>query len=194
MKAQSIPLRAFVAAVSTKLFTQKATNIAGADVLALPFPEDGNLDLSENEQIVADDVVTYYRDFVRKGSESKLLMEEVGEDLADFAAIFCKQINAIYKDNPVIALEPRRWPGIVCLPFVFGRGAVEWDGDGDLRGRLDALLRQQKGSSLAVTRIARIYEGRFIFLLKPNRLRYWLRSIALRDSDDVLADLRAQGF
>ncbi|MBT9371382.1 N-6 DNA methylase [Rhizobium sp. CSW-27] len=194
MKAQSIPLRAFVAAVSTKLFTQKATNIAGADVLALPFPEDGNLDLSENEQIVADDVVTYYRDFVRKGSESKLLMEEVGEDLADFAAVFCKQINAIYKDNPVIALEPRRWPGIVCLPFVFGRGAVEWDGDSDLRGKLDALLRQQKGSSLAVTRIARIYEGRFIFLLKPNRLRYWLRSIALRDSDDVLADLRAQGF
>jgi hypothetical protein len=32
------------------------------------------------------------------------------------------------------------------------------------------------------------------FLLKPDRFRYWLRSIALRDADETLADLRAQGF
>jgi hypothetical protein len=33
-----------------------------------------------------------------------------------------------------------------------------------------------------------------MFLLKPDRLRYWLRSVALRDADETLADLRAQGF
>jgi hypothetical protein len=59
---------------------------------------------------------------------------------------------------------------------------------------LDSLLREQRGSSITVTRIARIYDRNFIFLLKPDRLRYWLRSTALRDADDVLADLRAQGF
>ncbi|HYN95984.1 MAG TPA: hypothetical protein VES42_19230, partial [Pilimelia sp.] len=63
-----------------------------------------------------------------------------------------------------------------------------------LKGKLDDLLQYQRGSVLAVTRIARIYDRNFIFMLKPDRLRYWLRSTALRDSDDTLADLRAQGF
>jgi hypothetical protein len=38
LEAESIPLRAYAAGISTKLFTQKATNVAGADVLALPLP------------------------------------------------------------------------------------------------------------------------------------------------------------
>jgi hypothetical protein len=33
-----------------------------------------------------------------------------------------------------------------------------------------------------------------VFLIKPDRLRYWLRSIALRDADESLADLRRMGF
>jgi hypothetical protein len=47
---------------------------------------------------------------------------------------------------------------------------------------------------LEVTRIARIYDGNFIFLLKPDRMRFWLRSVALRDADETLADLRDQGL
>ncbi|MDE0879623.1 MAG: hypothetical protein OSB00_13320 [Sphingomonas bacterium] len=45
-----------------------------------------------------------------------------------------------------------------------------------------------------MTRIVRLYDDRFVFLLKPSRLRYWLRSIALRDADDIMHDLREQGF
>nr|WP_210422047.1 N-6 DNA methylase [Rhizobium sp. ACO-34A] len=194
LEAESIPLRAYAAGISTKLFTQKATNVAGADVLALPFPEDGDLDLSDNERIIAEDIVFQYREFIRKGSESHLLREDAGPALEDFARLFCKQIGAVYREKPLVSLPPRRWPGIVCHPFVFGSGTIDWEGEESLHGKVDALLREQKGASVSITRIARIYDGHFIFLLKPDRLRYWLRSVALRDSDDVLADLRAQGF
>jgi len=91
-------------------------------------------------------------------------------------------------------LEPFAWPGAICLPFVFGDGKVAWAGADDLQGKLDTLLHEQRGTTLHVTRIARIYDGDFIFLLKPDRLRYWLRSVALRDADETLSDLRAQGF
>ena len=37
-------------------------------------------------------------------------------------------------------------------------------------------------------------DGRFVYILKPDRLRYWLRSIALRDADEIMADLRSQGY
>lgn len=191
---QHVPLRAYAAGVSGKLFTQKATNLAGADILALPYPEDASLDMSVNEQIVADDIVHHFREFVRRGNESSLARSDGWESLAAFTKVFGVQINSIYGENPLVALTPQHWPGVICQPFAFGGGAVDWTGVAALRGKLDQLLRHQRGASLAVTRIARIYDGRFIFLLKPDRLRYWLRSTALRDADDVLADLRAQGF
>ncbi|ADJ22179.1 N-6 DNA methylase [Hyphomicrobium denitrificans ATCC 51888] len=187
-------LQAYVAGTSIRLFTQRATSIASADIMALPYPEDGSLDLSMNERILIDDVVRYGRDFVRKGSDSDVMKLDGGQALPAFAESFTSQISTVYANKPLRALEAQRWPGIICQPFVFGVGKVDWTGVGELRGRLDSLLREKRGSSIAVTRIARIYDRNFVFLLKPDRLRYWLRSTALRDADDVLADLRAQGF
>jgi hypothetical protein len=188
-------LQAYVAGTSIRLFTQRATSIASADIMALPYPEERSLDLSTNEKILIDDVVRYGRDFVRKGSDSEVMKLDAGEGLASFAKTFISQINTVYSKTPLSMLAPpQRWPGIICQPFVFGAGKVDWTGVEQLRGRLDNLLREQRGSSITVTRIARLYDGNFIFLLKPDRLRYWLRSTALRDADDVLADLRAQGF
>jgi hypothetical protein len=115
-------------------------------------------------------------------------------ELPAFAESFRTQISTVYPNKPLVALAPQRWPGVICQPFVFGAGKVDWTGVDELRGRLDALLREHRGLTLTVTRIARLYDSNFIFLLKPDRLRYWLRSIALRDADDVLADLRVQGF
>jgi hypothetical protein len=187
-------LQAYVAGTSIRLFTQRATSIASADIMALPYPDDGALDLSANEQILVDDVVAYWRDFVRTGSDSDVMKLDGQQELPAFATCFTSQINTVYPSTPLSALPAQSWPGIICQPFVFGSGKIDWTGSDDLRGRLDNLLHEQRGSSITVTRIARIYDGSFVFLLKPDRLRYWLRSIALRDADDVLADLRAQGF
>ena len=73
---------------------------------------------------------------------------------------------------------------------MFGQGKVDWRGAEELGEKLDALLREQRSRSLRMVRIARIYDDRFVFLLKPDRLRYWLRSVALRDADETVADLR----
>lgn len=114
--------------------------------------------------------------------------------LSDFTRVFTEQINAIYKDKPLRVLEAQYWPGVICQPFVFGDGTVDWTGADELREKLNALLLDRQGPSLTMTRIARIYDSSFVFLLKPAPLRYWLRSVALRDADETLADLRMQGF
>lgn len=191
-EAQS--LRAFAASVSTRLFTQKATNLSEADILALPYPETGTLDLSPNEQILVDDIVDYQRDLIRLGEDSTAMRMSADSVLSDFTGVFTRQINTIYKKKPLHALAPQTWPGVTCQPFVFGKGKVDWSGADELKGKLDSLLHEQRGTTLQVTRIARVYDGCFLFLLKPDRLRYWLRSVALRDADETVADLRAQGF
>jgi hypothetical protein len=188
------PLQAFVAGTSVKLFTQHATTLSAADVVSLPFPESKSLEISENEKILVDDIVDYYRDLIRLGEDSAALKTPAVDNLSAFCEVFEQQINSIYRKNPVRALPLYMWPGVVCQPFVFGNDEVEWGGAEELKGRLEELLMEQRNASLNVTRICRMYDRNFIFLIKPDRLRYWMRSIALRDADETLVDLRAQGF
>jgi hypothetical protein len=75
------PLQAFVAGTSVKLFTQHATTLSAVDVISLPYPENGDLDLSPNEQVIVDDIVDYFRDFIRLGEDSAVLKEPAGKAL-----------------------------------------------------------------------------------------------------------------
>ena len=175
-------------------YTQRATAILNADVFALPFPEDGNLDLSTNERIIAEDVVRYQRDFIRLGTDAKVMQRVSPEALESFDDLLITQINAVYDRNPLRPLGAYHWAGATCKAYAFGDGAVDWSGANELRERLDRLLRDRRRSGLTITRIIRLYDKSFVFLLKPDRHRFWTRSIALRDADDILADLRAQGF
>lgn len=149
---------------------------------------------STNEALVADDVTRYYFDYVRLGSASPLATSNGRSEIEAFAKVFTNQINAFYPKKPLQSAGTYTRSGITCTAFTFGDGKVDWSGSEELAGRLDHLLRVNRGQSLAMTRVARIYDGEFIFLLKPDRLRYWLSSTALRDADEVLNDLRAQGF
>lgn len=187
-------LQAHIALVSPRLFSQKATSLLADDVLAILYPKEGSLDLSPNEEVVVDDIVDYYRDLVRLGEDSTAMKESGLAAIPAFSEIFVRQVNAIYKKRPVQALAPQAWPGVICQPFAFGNGKVDWSDAEALKGKLGALLHERQDGALQVTRIARIYDGNFVFLLKPDRLRFWMRSVALRDADETLADLRAQGF
>jgi hypothetical protein len=190
LDTESRPLRAYVAATSSKV--QKATAVTAADIKALPYPPSGALDLSPNERIIADDIVDYYREFVRLGQKSAMLRGCTDAELVSFCEVYTRQVNAFYQGLRPLAAQ--RWPGTLCQPFVFGAAELDWSGAEGLRGRLARLLEERHQGALLVRRVARIFDGRFIFLLKPDRLRYWLRSAALRDADETLAELRAQGL
>ena len=188
-------LKAYVALASPRLFAQKATALQADDVFSIPYPESRVLDLTANERIIVDDIVDYYRDLIRLGEDSDAMQKPAHPALSSFSTVFTRQINSIYKKNQLRTVQPQSWPGVICQGYLFGRGEVDWTNKDELQGKLDALLHDQLGTSLHVTRIARIYDGNSAFyLLKPDRLRYWLPSIALRDADETLADLRAQGF
>jgi hypothetical protein len=185
-------LRAYVIATSVKALTQKATTLTLADIKGLPYPEAQDLEISPNERIVAEDIVDYYCEFIRLGEGSAVLRNDAEAGLPAFQDVYARQVQNFYPD--LRALPAYRWAGVVCQPFAFGDGEVDWSGADQLRTRVTRLLAERRGGGLVVHRVARVYDGRFVFLLKPDRLRYWLRSIALRDADETLADLRAQGF
>lgn len=194
LKSQKNVLQAIIALSGTTALASKATAVLSDDILQLPFPDDWDLGLSPHERILVADIVDYYRDLVRLGEDSTAMKEPGIFALPAFNDVFTTRINGVYKKNPLRALKEQAWPGIICQPYIFGKGKVDWTGADELKEKLGTLLRERCGGGLNITRIARLYDGACIYLLKPDRLRYWLRSIALRDADETLADLAEQGF
>jgi hypothetical protein len=191
---QKRQLQGLLALRGTSSLTSKATAVLSDDILELPFPEEWDLRLSGHEEILIDDIVDYYRDLVRLGEDSIAMKESGVCGLPAFNEIFTARINGVYNKNKLQALPAQAWPGVICQPYIFGKGNVDWSGAEELKDKVDALLREKRGGGLNITRIARLYDGACIYLLKPDRLRYWLRSVALRDADETLADLAQQGF
>ncbi|MBY0300137.1 MULTISPECIES: HsdM family class I SAM-dependent methyltransferase [Sphingomonas] len=194
LSANRVSLSAYVAATSFRLYNKKATVTSTGDVLDLPFPESGDLELSASETILVHDIVNYQRELIRRGDKSYVLRSTGHSALPAFNETLLASINQLYSDNPLVAHPSQCWPGIICQPYSFGPANIDWSDSEKLRGRLDAVVRQQRSETVSVTRIARIYDDNLLFLIKPDRLRFWMRSIALRDADEVLADLRAQGY
>jgi hypothetical protein len=194
LQKEHVVLKAYIAGVSASLFVQRATAILSADILSLPYPPDHNLDLSDNERIVAEDIVVFQRDFIRRGTDAALMRRVPELALSSFDNVLLAQINAIYRRNPLQSLQSYHWSGAICKAFAFGDGRVDWSGAEELHQKVDALLHERRQSGLTIARVMRLYDRNFVFLLKPDRHRFWTRSVALRDADDMLADLRAQGF
>ncbi len=271
LTSAALPLQAYVAATSRKI--QKATAVMQTDIEALPYPACASLDLSANEEIVAEDIVHYYRDFLRLGEKSAMYNQCDDKALAAFAATYVRQIESLYPG--LRALPAQRWPGAICQPFAFGSADITWDGADNLHAHVLRILgsnahtgsrsragfetrtapqtgvgssanaatsadpdatttvsqaASQSGSRsgdsghaaispnhhagpsfnhnssptsaptnawpgpVHIQRIARIFDGPLILLLKPDRLRFWLRSVALRDADETVIDLHAQGL
>lgn len=194
MTAEERTLRAYLALASPGLFAQKATALQADDIYSIPYPADGSFDLSENERIVIDDIVDYQSDLIRLGESSAAMRQVCDAELEVYANVLSRQVNALYGSSNFALCDQFVWSGAVCQAYAFGDAQVEWSGAEELQERIVALLHTPSHQHMTMTRICRLYDHRFLFILKPDRLRYWMRSVGLRDADDVLADLRTQGY
>ena len=186
-------LRAFCAMLGTRAFTSKATSILKRDIDVLPWPK-GNTrwDLSQWEKILCEDVVNLTAEFVRLGQNSKLLKQRVKiSHLEEYADTLVKMLGTVYRNlRPMKSLL---LDGIACQAFCFGK-TPELDWSNDWTAPLHKLIYVQHGEALRTVRVLRFYDRNVILVVKPDRLRYWIRSTAIRDADETLVDLQKQGY
>jgi hypothetical protein len=172
----------------------KATALLKCDIDALPYPEDeAELALIFWEQALADDTLQYIAPYVRLGQQSDLLRRAADAGvLREYASLFCRLLGSLY-DN-LRAGDPVFFDGLTCQPFFFGaEPAIEWLGP-DCAEQLADLVLDQTLPTLRTVRVVRFYHENVIFIVKPDRLRYWIRSTAIWDADDTLTELRQQGY
>jgi N-6 DNA Methylase len=193
--------RFFIASTSNEYLIIRATLILKQDIMNLPYPEDKEeLDLSFSETIICEDVLKYYVELLSKGYKAKVNNTAEKKDLNAFAKVFSTALNSIYEEpNKSFHLNNIQDLGQLYLcEFNYGEntGGVEIPIQINDKGDdyLKSLVKSTINENINLTRIVKLYQKNKIYLLKPKALRYWLKSIALRDADDVFSDLLKAGY
>jgi N-6 DNA Methylase len=193
--------RFFITATSNQYLVGRATAILKQDIMNLPYPEDKEeLDLSFSETIICEDVLKYYSELLSKGYKAKVNNTAGEKDLNAFAKVFSTALNSIYEEpNKSFHLNNIQDLGQLYLcEFNYGKNTegveipIQINDKGD--DYLKSLVKSTINENINLTRIVKLYQKNKIYLLKPKALRYWLKSIALRDADGVFSDMRNAGY
>jgi hypothetical protein len=186
-------LRAFCLLFGTQALLGKSTAILKRDLDVLPWPHDGvSWNLSSWEKILCTELVDFMADYVRLGQNSDLLKTQAGPgEFLRYAEIFCSLLGSVYEN--IMPIRSGIFGGLAYQAFCFGDNAtLDWPGD--WAETLQDLVFAKHGDALRTVRILRFYEGNTIIVVKPDRLRYWIPSTAIRDADETLVDLQRQGY
>jgi hypothetical protein len=179
--------RFFIMATSPKLFVNMAGVFLKKDIDNLPYPTK-NIKLSEVDRIVIDDVITY-----QFGEKEKLFEPANESDITLFSDIFCKALNTMYKSEKK---EFYLFKFIISnnffiLHFEYEKSVspyiVEYDNlDNYLKNLMSQDTRLEK--NYRIKKIVKMYGNDRFVIAKPKDRKYWLRSMALRDADETIAD------
>jgi hypothetical protein len=186
--------RFFLYATAPQMFVGKATVPQKFDLDRLPLLTAKEISeplFSDADNAVIKDVVEFFGDFVRLGQESALLLEEATDaTLSKFIAQYLELINSMYRKFRAGSVI--KTSAYTCIHFSYGGPPeAELQATEPLEQALERLLVRED-SAVRVQRILRLYAGNTIYLIKPNRLRYWIPSVAVRDADETVADLAAR--
>lgn len=184
----------YLAATSAEFLIRRATSIKKWDIDNIPYDERIEESFSKYDEILVNDLFDYLIEFRSKGENSYILTTDAEiQDIFDYGKIFCDVLRPIYPSIDQHTVF--RTESYICCPFYFGdKPEIDFSDSESADQHIEQLVKKKLGISLRLTRIVRLYEKNVIYFIKPRRMRYWLKSIALRDADETFSDLRKQGY
>jgi type I restriction-modification system DNA methylase subunit len=187
-------LQACLLLLGFRTLAGRSTATYKKDIMNLPWPPNGDFDLLPWERELLDDIRDYMGDYVRHGQKSKLLENKaMDKDLMNYSKTFLRLMNKSY---PKMKLRKyARDSNLILIAFSFSETddpLPEIDNFEWTKMAQSAALKKQN-SSLQTLRITRILTGNTLIIIKPDNLRYWIRSTAIRDVDDTIADILKGG-
>jgi hypothetical protein len=186
-------LRALLCLFSTQMLIGKSTAVLKRDIDELPSPvSEFFTKLSWWERSLLSDIICHFAGFVRQGQNSPLLKNTVRkQDLSPYAQTFMKLLRSVYSN-----LQPGKFGycnGLAYHAFYFGeKSDLNWPDNWS--EKLEQVVFKKHLSAVQTARVIRYYDQNTMVIIKPDRLRHWISSTAIRDADETLIELREQGF
>lgn len=155
----------------------------------LPYSRDSNVLFNGIQAYLRDDVIDSMIPLVKDTiyGQAKLAQEATPSEVEDYNRVFMEIMHSTFPDlqgsNKPYDLG-RAW----CVAFHRGDGQSEEFGSVEaLKEHLDSLLIKDMGRALRCWRIVRHFHGKSLYIVKPKPRRYWLKSAAVRDADEMFA-------
>jgi hypothetical protein len=191
--------RFYIATSSNRFMIGRATSLLKQDIDNLPYPENpDDLKLAHWEEIFKEDVLNYYLKFKSEGENSAIMKIASRKQLNEYSKVFADTLNSVYekKDKKYRPLHHLETATFVCLSFYYGTEKQHKEQDKvELKEEsLQKIVFEKTSRSLSLVRILKIYDDNTIYFIKPRQIRYWLKSIAIRDADETFVDLVNQGY
>lgn len=121
---------------------------------------------------------------IRTGQIAKLIRGPIeSQDFLSYSGPFVRLLGSVYSN--LRASHCGFAEGMAYQAFTFGeKSTLEWL---DWSQHIGELVKQNSAAPLI-----RFYEGNTLIIVKPDRLRNWIASTAIRDADETLVDLQKQ--
>jgi hypothetical protein len=199
--------QSYLLAKSSSSLVLTETDINQSEILDVPYPENLEfLNLTKTEKIIQDDLLKYYVHLgksINTNATGGVFYQTVSAaQLNEYGQVLCDSLNSVYEKNNKSWQVAGSKAKLSFVIYQIGFGPK----NKPLKNHLDdngmtfsELLKNSNSNRGAIyNRVIRIYKHidgyDCIFIIKPNTLRYWLKSIALRDADDAFVDLKQGGF
>ncbi|HMS40137.1 MAG TPA: N-6 DNA methylase [Pyrinomonadaceae bacterium] len=191
----------FIITTSNEYGVGRVSSMLKQDIMNLPYSEDkAEMKLSYVEQIICDDVLDYQVEILSKGSAAEANWKKASKpDLKKFGEVFSTALNSVYEepDKCFYLKKIYDWGAFYITEFNYGKPTGEL-GDvekiNELTEHIESLIETKHRPNVLLIKIHKLYEKNKVYLIKPKTLRYWLRSIAIKDADEVFSDLIDAGY
>lgn len=154
--------------------------------------------LDEYELIQIDDSIKFTLDYYINKNKSNAIKEVNKGILKEYINIFCSVLNNSFS-SPNKLFVGTIYNGEGPLKVISARLVDKSENfkllnivDGELNKvltDLDKQLTEEISQSIYIRRNLRRYSGNSLFIVKPNQMRFWTKSAALRDADDTYKDI-----
>lgn len=187
---QKLNLRASLQLLGTRVLISKATAVNKRDIDQLPWPKDGNWNLARWEEELLEDIDQHMAKYVRLGQDSIILKEVAQKShIAAYQDTFLRLMRTSFPN--MSECGSGRSDGLIYQAFSFSKVPLfSWTTE-DWAKLIRKTIFSEQGDmhSFMSVRLFRFYSQEYVVLIKPDRLRYWLRSVAIRDVDDTIIDV-----
>ena len=191
----NVLFRFMIQAMSGRAGIIKATSLNDEDIKALPYPEyTSSSAFSKADEIVMNDALDYFSTSRKQDIHQKLYQEEITiSELHQYASIFCKGFNTYAEKNG----HSFKLSRIISSGKYYVLQIEQKDSENPIYEEYDDLSEyintliptySSQHHSVHIQKIMKVCGKGVVLLIKPKWRRYWLQSIALRDSDDIFAD------
>lgn len=183
----------FLLAKTGRSLVSKANSLLVEDIKSLPY-FNTEFNIYDIDKSIINDVLDYCSDFRSKGENSKVVRPITSKQLQEFGELYVTILNSAFTNlnkGKAIVTE-----SFVFYPFYFGKVPTNpINSLTEIEHLVQQLLEKEYSfANLRIIRVIRLYDENAIYLIKPNQLRYWLKSVAINDADETFYYLSQNGL